>query len=255
MEVLAIIPARGGSKGIPGKNLVPVLGLSLLARAVRNARRCKGVGRVVVSTDDAAIAQAAREAGAEVPFLRPAELAGDRAETVAAVLHVVERLAETEGYTPDAVLLLQCTSPLVRHTDIEACLDLFAAKGAGSVVSVCRVEAHPILVGRIQEDQRFVYVLGAPPARTCRQGLAPYQRISGACYVTATCLLLQERQLYPEPHYACEMPERYALDIDTPEDLARLETLVQDPEFRDIYLLAPTAPAGGGHPAGAPAKE
>jgi N-acylneuraminate cytidylyltransferase len=112
--VLAIIPARGGSKRLPGKNVRPLAGRPLIAHTIEAVRACADVTRVVVSTDDPAIARASLEAGAEVPFLRPAELSTDAAGSMEVVFHALEWLRTHEGYAPEAVLLLQATSPL-RH--------------------------------------------------------------------------------------------------------------------------------------------
>lgn len=115
MEILAIIPARGGSKGIKNKNLLGFYGLSLLGRSISNARKCAAISRLIVSTDHPDIAEEALRHGAEVPFMRPNELSGDRAETIDAFFHALHWLRQNEGYTPDAVMCLQCTSLLCRQ--------------------------------------------------------------------------------------------------------------------------------------------
>ena len=132
--VCALIPARGGSKGIPGKNIKPFLGRPLLAHSVEAARRAPGVGRVVVSTDDPAIEAVARDAGAET-LRRPDDLSGDTASSESALLHALDHLRDTEGYVPDAVVFLQATSPLRRATEVQDALDHFFASGADSLFS------------------------------------------------------------------------------------------------------------------------
>ncbi|MGV9994158.1 cytidylyltransferase domain-containing protein [Streptomyces sp. NPDC003374] len=134
-RVLAVIPARGGSRGVPAKNLAPVGGVPLVARAVRECRATRLVTDVVVSTDDRAIAAAAREAGAEV-VLRPAALAGDTATSEAAVLHALDAHETLHGTAVDAVLLVQCTSPFLVREDIDAVAGAVVAGGADTAVTV-----------------------------------------------------------------------------------------------------------------------
>jgi N-acylneuraminate cytidylyltransferase len=135
---LAIIPARGGSKGIPGKNLRLVGGKPLLAWSIEHARQAPSVRRIVVSTDDAAIAAVARENGAEV-VLRPAELSGDTASSESALLHVLDQLKESEGYEPERVVFLQATSPIRQPGEVQSAIDTFEREGADSLLSVCPV--------------------------------------------------------------------------------------------------------------------
>ncbi|RVU18246.1 N-acylneuraminate cytidylyltransferase [Streptomyces antnestii] len=134
-RVLAVIPARGGSKGVPAKNLAPVGGVPLVARAVRECRATRLVTDVVVSTDDAAIAAAAREAGAEV-VLRPAAIAGDKSSSEAAVLHAMDAHEALQGAAVDVVLLVQCTSPFIVREDIDGVVEAIVGKGADSALTV-----------------------------------------------------------------------------------------------------------------------
>src|SRR5690242_12671648 len=135
MQVLAIIPARGGSKGIPGKNLRPLGGVPLVARAVAAARGARRVSRVVVSTDDPEIARVAREAGAET-VVRPPALSGDRVPSEAALLHVLEHLQQGEGYAPELTVFMQCTSPFTTGEDVDGAIDALLAGSADTVLSV-----------------------------------------------------------------------------------------------------------------------
>ncbi|MFE1510701.1 cytidylyltransferase domain-containing protein [Streptomyces sp. NPDC058726] len=134
-RVLAVIPARGGSKGVPAKNLAPVGGVPLVARAVRECRAARNVTDVVVSTDDQAIAAAARQAGAEV-VLRPATIAGDTATSEAAVLHAMESHEALHGARVDVVLLVQCTSPFLLREDVDGVAAAVADGGADTAVTV-----------------------------------------------------------------------------------------------------------------------
>src|SRR5688500_10349967 len=137
-SVLALIPARGGSKGLPGKNLLPVDGRPLLDWTVQAARRSRYIDRVVLSSDDPAIIAAGLAAGCDAPFVRPAELASDTAGTLEVVEHALDRLP---GY--DVLVLLQPTSPLRTAGDIDGACERMVASGAGSCVSVSLVEQSP----------------------------------------------------------------------------------------------------------------
>ncbi|MEV6478820.1 N-acylneuraminate cytidylyltransferase [Streptomyces sp. NPDC051576] len=134
-RVLAVIPARGGSKGVPAKNLAPVGGVPLVARAVRECRASRLVTDVVVSTDDQAIAAAARQAGAEV-VLRPAAIAGDTATSEAAVLHAMDAHEALHGAAVDVVLLVQCTSPFIVREDVDGIVNAIVANGADTAHTV-----------------------------------------------------------------------------------------------------------------------
>ncbi len=136
MKLLCLIPARGGSKGLPGKNLRPCGGVPLIVHSIRQSLACPLIHRTVVSTDDEAIAQVARDHGAEVPFLRPAKLALDESTTESAMEHALDFLEREEGYLPDAIMLLQPTSPLRTPEDLEGAINLFQEEGADSLLSV-----------------------------------------------------------------------------------------------------------------------
>ena len=140
MNVLAIIPARGGSKGVVDKNIHDFCGKPLIAHTIDCAKNSKYVNRVIVSTDSEKIADIAKAHGAEVPFLRPSELAQDKSKIVDAIVHTVLKLKEEEGYFPDYILLLQTTSPLRLSSDIDNALDLCIKRDADAVVSLCQTE-------------------------------------------------------------------------------------------------------------------
>ena len=138
-KIVAVIPARGGSKGIPRKNLLPLAGKPLLAHSILQAKLTPGITRVVVSTDDAEIAAVSREWGAEV-VPRPTELSGDKASSESALLHVLDYLKNKESYEPDLVVFLQATSPCRQPGEIQAALDTLRRENADSLFSACRVE-------------------------------------------------------------------------------------------------------------------
>jgi len=135
METLAIIPARGGSKGIPRKNVLPLAGKPLIAYNIEQARRSQFIRRVVVSTDDAEIAAVARQYGAEVVW-RPAEISGDSASSESALLHALEQLRQQENYQPDLLVFLQCTSPHTPAEDIDGTVQALLEQQADSALAV-----------------------------------------------------------------------------------------------------------------------
>jgi len=153
VRVIAIIPARGGSKGIPRKNLVEVAGLPLVVHSIRHAKLSRRVQRVLVSTDDEEIRDVALAAGAEVPFLRPAELARDDTLDLPVFEHALEHLETHEGYVPELVVHLRPTAPLRRPHWIDEAVDLLATHpDADSVRSVSPPDKHPYRIFRIAPD-------------------------------------------------------------------------------------------------------
>ena len=215
--VLAVIPARGGSKAVPRKNLVRVGGRPLLEWTLAAARAAMCIDRVIVSTDDEEIAAVARAGGADVPFLRPAELARDDSAGADVVLHATAWLKEHQGYLPEYVVTLQPTSPLRTANDVDAAVGLARAHDAHSVISVSPAAQSPYWMVRVDADlQVHEFLPGDPPTR---QQLPPLYVINGAVYVTETAHLLQTRALYGAGTLAYVMPEERSLDLDTEWDM------------------------------------
>ncbi len=217
--MLALIPARGGSVGIPRKNLAPLAGRPLIAWTIECARRARGVERVLVSTDCPEIAEVARAWGAEVPFLRPPALAGDDAPAMAALAHALDWLAQRENARPEWIAWLQPTSPLRAPEDLEAGFELAAKPGVDAVVSVCAAASHPFWTKRIESDGRLVDFAEGAPEVTRRQALPPAYALNGALYLARREALLAQGGFQGERTYALVMPRERSLDIDTPFDL------------------------------------
>lgn len=215
MRYLCLIPARGGSKGIPGKNLRPLGGKPLIVWTIEQALATPGDVRVVVSTDDEAIAVVARDAGAEIPFARPADLAGDTTATEPVVLHAISELG-SRGYRPDAVVLLQATSPVRLPGTVRRAIEHFESTGADAIVGV--VPQGP-----------FLWHWGDPPTadydvdhRPRRQELTPADlryRETGSIYVTRTAVYEQHRNRLGGRISLFVMDELEGIDIDTDTDL------------------------------------
>jgi CMP-N-acetylneuraminic acid synthetase len=232
LKILAIIPARGGSKGLPGKNVKLLAGKPMIAWTIEAARRAQGVSRVIVSTDDAGIAGASREWGAEVPFLRPPELAKDETPGIAPVLHAVQWMEEHEKFCPDYIMLLQPTSPLRSTEDITAAIALAAAKDADSVISVAEAKSHPFWTMKIQADGTLLNFLGLDLEELQRRFprrqdlLAAYVE-NGAIYLTKRSSLLATQSFYGKKIFAHVMPEERSIDIDSQRDF----------DLADLFLL------------------
>ena len=215
----AIITARGGSKGLPGKNLALLAGRPLIAHSIAAALGSTLVRRVVVSTDDDAIAAASRQAGAEV-LARPAVLATDTASSVDVVEHALRSLKDGGDAHPDFVLL-QPTSPLRSARHLQECLEAFGRSTAACAVSVCECEHHP-LKALVEREGSWQPVAASWDAlHQPRQSLGRACRPNGAIYAMAVDELLRRRCFVFEPMLPFFMSEADSIDIDTAADLAR----------------------------------
>lgn len=229
-KVLCLVTARGGSKGLPGKNVRPLLGKPLIAWSIEAGLRAPSADALVVSTDDEAIAQAARDAGARVPFMRPPELAGDTASSIDVVLHAIDWLAAA-GDSYDVVVLLEPTSPLRKAADIEAALELMVSRGAGAVVSVCRAESvHPAFMYRKDAGGCLQPFLERQPTSLRRQEIEPLYFLEGTVYVSRIDVLRARRSFYHEDTVGYEVPKWKSLEIDDLDDFLMVEALLKHKE-------------------------
>lgn len=228
LKVLGVITARGGSKGIPGKNLKMLAGKPLLAYTVESARASHAVDRLVLSTDDAAIADLGRALGCEVPFMRPAELSQDDTPHLPVVQHAVQWLRD-EGYECDAVMTLQPTSPLRTAEDIVESIRLLRQSSADSLLSVSAVpdHVHPMRMLKLDDrDEALLFVTGEPVRRRInrRQDLPPAWTMNGAIYLCRTHVLFAAPpSLYGDRVLAYRMPAARGLSLDEPDDWATAE--------------------------------
>ena len=212
MSLLALIPARGGSKGIPRKNIRSFCGKPLLQWSIDAALASPSVSRVVVSTDDPEIAEVALAGLAEVPFLRPSELASDTAPGIAPVLHALQQLPEVS-----AVLLLQPTSPLRRVEDVEAIVALHRKAGHDAVVSVTPSSKHPAWMFGLSPAKVLEPLMILPDA-ACRQQLPPTYALNGALYLASRSFLEREHSFLTSNTLGYVMPPERSVDIDSPLD-------------------------------------
>jgi CMP-N,N'-diacetyllegionaminic acid synthase len=234
--VLGIITARGGSKGVPGKNLKLLAGRPLLAYTVDSARACQALDRVILSTEDEAIADAGRSLGVEVPFIRPAELSRDDTPHLPVIQHAARWMREHLDYRPDAVMVLQPTSPLRAAADIAAAIALLESSGADSVVSVSEVPAHshPSRTLRVDATGHAVLFASGEPVRkriNRRQDLPAAWVMNGAIYACRTAVLEgPDPSLYGDRVVAYQMPHERSISIDDMNDWAEAEhALVRQP--------------------------
>lgn len=224
-RILAIIPARGGSKGLPNKNIKLLNGKPLITYTVEAAFGTAIFDKIIVSTDSQNIADVAERAGAEVPFFRPAEYATDEASTIDVIRHAVEALKE-KNEVFDVICLLQPTSPLRRCEHITEAYALFEEKKANSLVSVCECEHSPLWANTIGADLRMDSFIRSEVAGKRRQELPQYYRLNGAVYLAYTEILLAQNSFTGYNSIAYKMEISDSLDIDSLEDFQYAEYLL-----------------------------
>jgi len=228
VNTLAVVPARGGSKGLPRKNLATVRGLPLVALAVRAAIDSAVVDRVVVSTDDDEIAASAASHDAEV-VRRPAELGGDEVTDFAVAAHVLHRLAEEDAYRPELLVWLRPTAPLRTADDVDGAVALLRETGADCVRSVCVSEHHPYWMKRLDGDRLLPLLPDADERRYPRRQLLPAVfRLNGAVDVVRAEAALSAGELFPGDMRGFVMPQQRSVDVDSAADLALARILAEE---------------------------
>jgi len=232
MEILAVVPARGGSKSVPRKNIRPLAGRPLIAYTIEAALATRHPLRVVVSTDDDEIAGVSRDLGAEVPFLRPAELAADATTDLPVFRHCLEWLGEHEGYRPDAVVHLRPTAPLRRPEHIDRGIDLLLQPPpVDSVRSVCLAPQHPLKMWRVSEGELRPFVptevFGVEEAYNQPRQVLPEAYVqNGSVDVVRTEVILERGSMTGATIRALVMDEEDSVNIDSPLDWELAETLM-----------------------------
>lgn len=226
--ILCVIPARGGSKGLPGKNIKNLAGKPLIAYSIEQAGRSRYTDRVIVSTDSSEIAAVARSFGADVPFLRPADLARDESSTIDVLLHAIEWLSRKERRRFDILLLLHATTPLRSVDDIERCIELLVDTRADNVFSVTEAHRNPYF--------NMVEVTGAGTVALIKEGRfltrqsAPsVYDMNSSIYAWWTEVLQREQGLFLQGTKIYEMPKERSIDIDDLLDFRIAEMLLTVP--------------------------
>lgn len=213
--LLAVICARGGSKGIPHKNIINFCEKPLIAWTIQAALSSKAITRCVLSSDDAEIIEAAKSFGCEVPFIRPKELARDDTPGIAPVIHALEALPSY-----DYVILLQPTSPLRTAEDIDNAFQHCILSSSPCCVSVTEADNHPYLTYQLGSEEKFLKPFcGSFENALPRQKLPKAYALNGAIYIAQTEWLLKNRSFLSSETSAFIMPKCRSIDIDTPEDL------------------------------------
>lgn len=228
MRVLGVITARGGSAGVPRKNVRVVGGRPLIAWSILAAQSSARLTRTVVSTDDDEIASVAKAHGADVPFVRPAELATATAASVDVAVHALDHAEAAAQAAFDAVMILQPTSPLRTGADIDACVDLLAHSGADSVMSMVQLADFSLKKLKVLKDGRILPLLPAEaegPLSRRRDEEAPVYRRNCAVYLTRTSVL-RRRDLFGDESRAYVMPAERSVDINSEHDLQLADWLL-----------------------------
>lgn len=220
-RVVAIIPARGGSKGLPRKNVLPVSGKPLIAWTIEAARNADCISRLILSSDDQEIIDAAIKYGCDVPFVRPAELATDAASSIAVVLHALGHVRDCEY-----VMLLQPTSPLRNAQDIDAAFQLMIEMGAESCVSVCPVEESPYWMYQVDEHARLMPLMRKSELPARRQDLPQVFILNGAIYIAKVERLIATQSFVDDGTVGYVMSRARSIDIDTAKDFLKFERAV-----------------------------
>lgn len=220
-KILAIIPARGGSKGVPRKNLRELAGKPLIAWTIEEAKKSRHIERVILSSEDDEIIEVAKQYGCEVPFKRPIELAQDDTPGIEPVLHAIE---QCPGY--DYVVLLQPTSPLRTVEDIDGCIEKLLSIGGDFCVSVTEPEKSPYWMYTLEND-KMVPLLAQDRLITRRQDLTKCYVLNGAVYVAQVKKLVERKSFLVDDTLAYIMKPEHSLDIDTLVDLKICEGLLK----------------------------
>jgi CMP-N-acetylneuraminic acid synthetase len=222
-KVLAIIPARGGSKRLPKKNILPLAGKPLIGWTIEAALKCSFIDRVIVSTDCHDIGSISKSFGAEVPFYRPDDLSSDFSTSIDVVFHSIESLS-CNGWLPEIIILLQPTSPLRSALHIENAFKLYKDKKASNIVSVCEMEHSPLWCNTLPSDLSLNNYLPKEIVNTRSQDIETYYRLNGAIYLADVASLTCNKSFFPDKgSYAYIMPVNESIDIDVENDFRMAE--------------------------------
>jgi len=227
-KILAVIPARGGSKGIPNKNIVEIGGNPLIKYTIDTALGSEMLTHCVVSTDSDEISDVAKSCGALVPFKRPKHLSDDKALSLPVMQHAVEFMEAEQGYQYDLVIMLQPTTPLRQTKDIDNAINLLFDGNADSVISVFEVEGHhPLRIKRVVDGRLINYIDQGHEDMRPRQELPPVYIRNGAIYATRRNVLIKSNSFVGVDSRAYIMPDDRSVNIDTIDDLFLAENYLK----------------------------
>ena len=226
MKILSIIPARGGSKGIKKKNIVNLNGKPLIAYTIEESLKSKYINRTIVSTDLEEIAEISKNYGADIPFIRPKELATDTSKNIEVLMHALEELKKN-GETYDYVVLLQPTQPLRKVFHIDESIELLIENKGDSLVSVSKVKDHPILIRKVLENGEVVNLFNCS-STVRRQDFPDYYIVNGAIAINKVNENLNINTSINDNKLAYIMDQKYDIDIDTMLDLKLVEIIMNE---------------------------
>jgi len=226
VTVLGLIPARSGSKGLPGKNLRMLAGRPLIAWTIDAALDSKSISRLVVTTDSAEIARVAEALGADVPFTRPTQLAADGTSMFEVVKHALDCIHSEQAIEYDVLVLLQPTSPLRTGRHIDEAVRLLLDRDVGSVISVCKAEHSPLRAGRLSQDMSMRDFMRPEYTNANRQEMPTYYRLNGAVYAARVDYVIRNGGFFGNDTIAYVMPQEVSVDIDTQLDLIVAEAIM-----------------------------
>lgn len=227
--ILALIPARGGSKGLPGKNIKPLSGKPMIAWSIEQAKKSRYVDRTIVSTEDGVISEISGKYGAEIPFLRPARLATDKAKSIDVILHAIGWMREKKNIH-DILMLLQPTSPLRLAEDIDKAIELLFTKDAEAIVSVCKAEHPPQWMNTLPKNRCMKNFIRPEFLNRARQQIPDSYRLNGAIYLGYTEYIEKQNGFLGDGTFAYVMPRERSIDIDDEADFALAQIYAQKRE-------------------------
>ena len=227
--LLAVVPARAGSRGVPRKNMAIVAGVPLVEYAVAAALAAESIGAVVVTSDDEEILERYARRDGVLVLRRPPDLATDTASSADTVAHALEQWEAAGGWSPHALIMVQATTPLRTSADIDAAYDLFTRSGSEAVISACRVDGirHPRVMYRLRDDGRSELFMTDPTDRMTRRDYEPLYQNNGAVYIVSTEYFRREQRLRSLAPVIYEMPWERSINIDVPGDLVIARALIE----------------------------
>lgn len=231
-SILALIPARRGSKGLPGKNIRPLVNKPLIAWTINEAKMSKCIDKIIVSTDSEKIAEISRKYGAEVPFIRPKSLATDAAKGIGVVLHSINWM-ERNDKSYSLLILLQPTSPLRTHRDIDNSIEMLFNKNAKSIVSVCETEHHPYWANILPQDGCMKDFIKPEIVNKNRQELPKFYRLNGAIYLAYWDYIKNKKTFFGTETFAYIIPQKRSIDIDTELDFKLCDIILKEKIIKD----------------------
>ncbi|WP_027633907.1 cytidylyltransferase domain-containing protein [Clostridium hydrogeniformans] len=226
-KILVIIPARAGSKGLYRKNTKNLNGNPLISYTIEAAKKSKYIDKTIVSTEDIEFAEISKRYGAEVPFLRPINLAQDDTPTIDVILHCIEYLRSEQEYIPDYICLMQCTSPFRDEKCLDEAIERLIEEDVDSIVSVCESETNPYWLKEI-ENGKLVDFISSKNKATRRQDLPKVYKLNGAIYICKTDILIKNKSWYTENTIPYVMDNISSIDIDTILDFKFAEVVMKE---------------------------